>query len=117
MTYSDMRYYDVIVDKNGNSLHDDNEADRQFFHLSCKFRNYIGGYHRTCQFDPRHRIIFDGVPDDPEEVRFEQSRLLLQISDELPIFNYYDLSVQLFVHPDDLRRRDFSGVFSNIDCD
>ena len=117
MTYSDMRYYDVIVDKNGNRLHDDDEADDQFFELSCEFDNYIGGYHRTCQYDPRDRFVKGDEPGNSELIRLKQTRLLLQISDELPIFNYYDLSVQLFVHPDDLRRRDFSGVFSNIDCD
>lgn len=56
-------------------------------------------------------------PDNPELIRLKQTRLLLQITDELPIFDYYGLSVQLFIHPDDLRRRDFSGVFSNIDSD
>jgi len=115
MTYSDM--YCAIVDKNGNRLDDDDEADHQFFKLSCEFENYIGGYHRPCQFDPRHRFVMGDEPDNPELIRLKQTRLLLQITDELPIFNYYDLSVQLFVHPDDLRRRDFSGVFSNIDCD
>ena len=109
--------YCAIVDKNGNRLDDDNEADRQFIHLSCKFRNYIGGYHRTCQFDPRHRFVMGDEPDNPELIRLKQTRLLLQITDELPIFDYYGLSVQLFIHPDDLRRRDFSGVFSNIDSD
>lgn len=115
ITYSDM--YCAIVDKNGNRLDDDNEADRQFIHLSCKFRNYISGYHRTCQFDPRHRFVMGDEPDNPELIRLKQTRLLLQITDELPIFDYYGLSVQLFIHPDDLRRRDFSGVFSNIDSD
>ena len=115
MTYSDM--YCAIVDKNGNRLDDDDEADHQFFNLSCEFENYIGGYHRTCQFDPRHRFVMGDEPDNPELIRLKQTRLLLQITDELPIFNYYDLSVQLFVHPDDLRRRDFSGVFFNTDSD
>ena len=112
-----MRYDDVIVDKNGNRLGCSGEAYNQYLDLSREVENYIGGYLLTCQFDPRHRIVFDDVPDDPEEVRFEQSRLLLQISDELPILDYYHLFINFFIHPDDLRQRDFSEMFSNVHGD
>ena len=115
MTYSDM--YCAIVDKNGNRLGCSGEAYNQYLDLSREVENYIGGYLLTCQFDPRHRFVMGDEPDNPELIRLKQTRLLLQITDELPIFNYYDLSVQLFVHPDDLRRRDFSGVFFNTDSD
>lgn len=117
MTDSDMRYDDVIVDKNGNRLGCSGEAYNQYLDLSREVENYIGGYLLTCQYDPRHRIVFDDVPDDPEEVRFEQSRLLLQISDELPILDYYYLFINFFIHPDDLRQRDFSEMFSNVHGD
>ena len=115
ITYSDM--YCAIVDKNGNRLDDDDEADHQFFKLSCEFENYIGGYHRTCQFDPRHRFVMGDEPDNPELIRLKQTRLLLQITDELPILGYYYLFINFFIHPDDLRQRDFSEMFSNVHGD
>lgn len=117
MTNGDMHYEDVIVDKNGNRLGCSGEAYNQYSDLSWEFENYIGGYLQTCQYDPRHRIVFDDVPDDPEEVRFEQSRLLLQLTGEFPFFDYYHLLVSFFIHPDDLRQRDFSGMFADASCD
>ena len=64
----------------------------------------VGGYAYFTQYDPREEGYKDYV-------------LLLQIDSQLPAICWGDVGVgNFFIHPDDLKRKDFSRVLYNWDC-
>jgi uncharacterized protein YwqG len=66
----------------------------------------IGGYAFFTQSDPRE--------DDPA---YDNYILLLQVDSQLPHICWGDVGVgNFFIHPDDLKRKDFSRVLYNWDC-
>lgn len=67
----------------------------------------MGGYAYFTQYDPRDEAVAD----------YRDYILLLQIDSQLPHICWGDVGVgNFFIHPDDLKRKDFSKVLYNWDC-
>lgn len=102
-----------ICDANGRPLAEEDalmDAYREFLGPDRSIGGHIGGYPVFNQYDPR------GEVDVPGE-RFRDYVLLLQLFGRDPALGGHYVSCNFFIHPEDLRNRDFSKVYSNMDAD
>lgn len=109
-SFSDIRFPEEVADemfaddqpKNGMLPLEEELGD-----LYPEIGHKIGGYAYFTQYDPRDELGID----------YKDYILLLQIDSELNDICWGDVGVgNFFIHPDDLKRKDFSRVLYNWDC-
>jgi len=109
-SFSDVRFPEEVADemfaddqpKNGVR-----PLEEELGNLYPETGHKIGGYAYFTQYDPRD----EGAEDYKDYI------LLLQIDSELDDICWGDVGVgNFFIHPDDLKRKDFSRVLYNWDC-
>lgn len=107
-SFSDVRLPEALIDEllgedlpvKGQRLPED-----ELVELYPDTGHKMGGYACFTQQDPRH------------DEAYKDYVLLLQIDSQLPHICWGDVGVgHFFIHPDDLKRNDFSRVLYNWDC-
>jgi uncharacterized protein YwqG len=105
---SDVRFEDLV----GHDVYgflkqfgaSEDAAEEALYNTFETIGHRMGGYIYTTQEDPRQEGHEDWL-------------LLLQIDSQDDCIMWGDVGVgHFFIHPDDLRRRDFSKVFYSWDC-
>ncbi|MDO5090987.1 MAG: DUF1963 domain-containing protein [Cardiobacteriaceae bacterium] len=95
----------------GNFFENEHQAfsDAYFEHFSCDALSLIGGYPAFTQDDPRRDASLN-AHDDIQLIQLSSAA-------QPEVMMWGDLGIaHLFIHPDDLARRDFSRVLYWWDC-
>lgn len=109
-SFSDLRFPEEVADEmfaDDQLVNGMRPLEEELGRLYPDTGHKIGGYAYFTQYDPR----------DEENKDYRDYILLLQIDSELDDICWGDVGVgNFFIHPDDLRRKDFSRVLYNWDC-
>jgi uncharacterized protein YwqG len=107
-SYADARFpAEEVVMEEGYTAEYWQALEKEVTELYPDNGHKMGGYAYFTQYDPR----------DEEVADYRDYILLLQIDSQLPHICWGDVGVgNFFIHPDDLRRKDFSKVLYNWDC-
>jgi uncharacterized protein YwqG len=107
-SFSDVRFPEEVVDEmfaDDQPVKGRRPLEDELGDLYPESGHKIGGYAFFTQYDPR----------DTEA--FKDYVLLLQVDSQLDDICWGDVGVgNFFIHPDDLKRKDFSRVLYNWDC-
>jgi len=107
-SYSDVRFpEEEAIMEEGHTAEYWQALEKEVTELYPDNGHKMGGYAYFTQYDPR----------DEGKADYKDYILLLQIDSQLPHICWGDVGVgNFFIHPDDLKRKDFSKVLYNWDC-
>lgn len=111
--FGDVSPYE-IHGKDGRLYNQDDEACTALSQYRASLQpspNHISGYAAFNQYDPRYEVdVFDES--------FREYVVLLQLNGaQCEALGGHYVCYNLFIHPDDLRKRDFSKLYFNLDSD
>ncbi len=118
----------TIVSGEGKRLYDDDSLRALYYKSSGDYYggNYLSGYPYFNQYDPRFEwegyLSYQYEGEELERMtkkyqRLKENVLLLQLDGGDKRFCGSGFSCNFFIHPDDLKSRDFSKIYGHLDAD